>query len=176
MAVISVTTLTVKPDKYEAFLDQNRKAKTILERCGAKNVRLMGTIVAGEASGTLAMTGKPTTTRATERSWTSSWLILTAWRCSCSPTRRMVRPRPSKAPSGETSTSSFARLASMHDRERPRTARTLPPSSRSGSRAAPPDGGGRRVHAPSSVPRAVGISPASSARRHRRPRSRRAAA
>jgi len=56
MAVISVTTLTVKPDKYEAFLDQNRKAKTILERCGAKNVRLMGTIVAGQASGTLAMT------------------------------------------------------------------------------------------------------------------------
>jgi hypothetical protein len=51
MAVISVTTLTVKPDKYEAFLDQNRKAKTILERCGATNVRLMGTIVAGEASG-----------------------------------------------------------------------------------------------------------------------------
>jgi hypothetical protein len=29
MAVISVTTLTVKPDKYEAFLDQNHKAKTI---------------------------------------------------------------------------------------------------------------------------------------------------
>ena len=56
MAVISVTTLTVKPDKYEAFLDENRKAKAILERCGAKNVRLMGTIVAGEASGTLAMT------------------------------------------------------------------------------------------------------------------------
>jgi hypothetical protein len=28
----------------------------------------------------------------------------------------------------------------MHDRERPRTARTLPPSSRSGSPAAPPDG------------------------------------
>jgi hypothetical protein len=56
MAVISVTALTVKPDKYEAFLDLNRKAKTILERCGARNVRLMGTIVAGQASGTLAMT------------------------------------------------------------------------------------------------------------------------
>jgi hypothetical protein len=54
--VISVTTLNVKPDKYDAFLDQNRQAKAILERCGATNVRLMGTIVAGEASGTLAMT------------------------------------------------------------------------------------------------------------------------
>ena len=56
MAVISVTTLTIRPGQYEAFLAQNRQAKAILERCGASNVRLMGTIVAGEASGTLAMT------------------------------------------------------------------------------------------------------------------------
>jgi hypothetical protein len=54
MAVISVTTLNVKPDKYDKFLEQNRQAKAILERCGATNVRLIGTIVAGEASGTLA--------------------------------------------------------------------------------------------------------------------------
>jgi hypothetical protein len=112
MAVISVTTLTVKPDKYEAFLDQNRKAKVILERCGATNVRLMGTIVAGEASGTLAMTWEADDHASYGAVMDSSWLILTGWPCSCRPTRRMVRPPLSKAPSGETSTFRSARLAS----------------------------------------------------------------
>jgi hypothetical protein len=56
MAVISVTTLAVKPDKYEALLDVNRKTKEIFERFGAKNFRFIGTLVAGEASGSLAVT------------------------------------------------------------------------------------------------------------------------
>jgi hypothetical protein len=55
MAVTQVATLTLKPDAYQAFLDQHRKAKAVLERCGARNVRLMGTILAGEATGTLAV-------------------------------------------------------------------------------------------------------------------------
>jgi hypothetical protein len=55
MAVTQVATLTLKPDGYQALLDQHRKAKAILERCGARNVRLMGTMLAGEATGTLAV-------------------------------------------------------------------------------------------------------------------------
>ncbi len=51
MAVVSTTTITIKPDKYEAFLATSRDAKAILERCGARNVRLLGTLVAGEATG-----------------------------------------------------------------------------------------------------------------------------
>ena len=56
MAVTQVVTLTLKPDGYQAFLEQHSKAKAVLERCGARNVRLMGTILAGEATGTLAVT------------------------------------------------------------------------------------------------------------------------
>jgi hypothetical protein len=55
MAVTQVATLTLKPDSYQALLEQHRKAKAVLERCGARNVRLMGTILAGAASGTLAV-------------------------------------------------------------------------------------------------------------------------
>jgi hypothetical protein len=56
MAVTSVSTFTLKPDGYQAFLEQTGKAKGILERCGARNFRLMGTLMAGEATGTLVVT------------------------------------------------------------------------------------------------------------------------
>lgn len=56
MAVVSVTTLTVKPDRYEAFLETTRKSKALLERCGAQNVRLIAALSAGEASGSVALT------------------------------------------------------------------------------------------------------------------------
>ena len=55
MAVVSASTLTVKPDRYEDFLETTRKAKAILEKCGAKNVRLLAALTAGEASGSVAM-------------------------------------------------------------------------------------------------------------------------
>jgi hypothetical protein len=55
MAVVSVTNITIRPGTYEAFLDTNRNAKKILERCGAKNLRLLGTLVAGEATASFAM-------------------------------------------------------------------------------------------------------------------------
>jgi hypothetical protein len=55
MAVISVTTFTVKPDRFDDFLAQNRTSKSILERSGAQNVRLLSALVAGEATGTLAL-------------------------------------------------------------------------------------------------------------------------
>jgi hypothetical protein len=58
MAVVSVTTLTVKPDRYEDFLVDARKIKAVIERLGAKNVRLMAALVAGEATGTFAFIGE----------------------------------------------------------------------------------------------------------------------
>ncbi len=56
MAVVSVTNTTIRPGTYEAFLDTSRKAKAILERCGAKNFRVLGTLVAGEATASFATT------------------------------------------------------------------------------------------------------------------------
>ncbi len=56
MAVVSVTSITIRPGTYEAFLETNRKAKAILERCGAKNLRLLGTLVAGQATASFALT------------------------------------------------------------------------------------------------------------------------
>jgi hypothetical protein len=41
MAVVSVTTLTVKPDRYEDFVETTRQARKILEKCGARDVRLL---------------------------------------------------------------------------------------------------------------------------------------
>ena len=54
MAVAEVTTLTVKPDRLEAYVDRARKFKAAIEREGAKNVRLLSAVVAGEATGSLA--------------------------------------------------------------------------------------------------------------------------
>lgn len=56
MAVLSVTTLQIKPGSYEAFLDTQRRAKAILERCGAKNYRVAAALSAGEASGSVVAT------------------------------------------------------------------------------------------------------------------------
>jgi hypothetical protein len=56
MAVVSVTTLTVKPDRYEDFLADTRKSKALLEKSGARNVRLLAALTAGEATGSLALT------------------------------------------------------------------------------------------------------------------------
>ena len=55
MAVVSVATMTLQPGGYAAFTELHKKSKAILERCGAKNVRLLGTLVAGQASASIAM-------------------------------------------------------------------------------------------------------------------------
>jgi hypothetical protein len=55
MAVVSATTITLRPGTYEAFLETTRTAKTILERCGAKNFRALATLVAGEATMSVAV-------------------------------------------------------------------------------------------------------------------------
>ena len=54
MAVIVASTVTLKPGAYPAFLEYHGKTKAALERLGARNVRLMGSI-GGEAGGALAV-------------------------------------------------------------------------------------------------------------------------
>lgn len=56
MAVVSVTTSTVVPDRYEEFLEVNRKVKAIVEKHGGKNVRLLAALVAGQATGSFGFT------------------------------------------------------------------------------------------------------------------------
>jgi hypothetical protein len=56
MAIVSVSTVSLKPGRYEAFKEQHGRAKAVLEFCGAKNVRLLGTLLAGEATGSIALT------------------------------------------------------------------------------------------------------------------------
>jgi hypothetical protein len=55
MAVISVATLT-SGDNWEQFLEANKKAKAILEKYGAKNVRLLAPVAGAEPSGTFHST------------------------------------------------------------------------------------------------------------------------
>ncbi len=55
MTVLSVTALTVKPDRYEDFLASTQKTKSLLEKHGAKNVRLI-VGMSGESSGSFVLT------------------------------------------------------------------------------------------------------------------------
>ena len=55
MAVISVTTLTVGPG-WDQFMDDQKKAKAILEKHGAKNVRLLAEVAGSVPSGTVHST------------------------------------------------------------------------------------------------------------------------
>jgi hypothetical protein len=54
MTVIVATTMTLKPGAYPALLEQHGQSKALLERFGARNIRLMGSI-GGDAGGALAM-------------------------------------------------------------------------------------------------------------------------
>ena len=56
MAVMSVAILTVKPGRYEDFLKQQRMAEALLKNAGAKNLRLVVGLTAGEASGSMVTT------------------------------------------------------------------------------------------------------------------------
>jgi hypothetical protein len=55
MAVISVTTLTVGAN-WDKFLEDQKKSKAILEKHGARNVRLLGEIAGSVPSGTMHST------------------------------------------------------------------------------------------------------------------------
>ena len=54
MAVVFVATGTVKPDRMEHYLDGARKTKAVMEKQGAKNVRVLAAVAAGEATGSWA--------------------------------------------------------------------------------------------------------------------------
>jgi hypothetical protein len=54
MAVVTVSTFTVKPDRYEDLLANARKFKAGFEKAGAKNIRLLAALVAGEGTGSMA--------------------------------------------------------------------------------------------------------------------------
>jgi hypothetical protein len=56
MAVMSVTVLMVKPGRYEDFMKQQSEAEALLTKSGAKNMRLIAGLTAGEASGSLVTT------------------------------------------------------------------------------------------------------------------------
>jgi hypothetical protein len=56
MAVLTATILSYRPDRWEDFLGDMRKAKAILEKSGARNVRLLAAVTAGEASGSMVST------------------------------------------------------------------------------------------------------------------------
>jgi hypothetical protein len=51
MAVVTVAPTTIKPDRYEDYLEVVRKAKAVVEKNGGKNVRVLAGMVAGEATG-----------------------------------------------------------------------------------------------------------------------------
>ena len=53
---MSVTVLMVKPGRYDDFLKQQKEAEALLEKCGAKNLRLIVGLAAGEASGSIVTT------------------------------------------------------------------------------------------------------------------------
>ena len=55
MAVIAASTMNLRPGAYPALLEFHGKAKPVLERCGARNIRLMGSIGGGDTAGALAV-------------------------------------------------------------------------------------------------------------------------
>ena len=55
MAVVAASLMTLRPGAYEAFLDEHKKMKPLLETAGARNVRLLGTIGGPGGGGALAV-------------------------------------------------------------------------------------------------------------------------
>jgi hypothetical protein len=58
MAVVSTTTVQVKPDRFQEWLDQMRKAKAIMDKTGANNIRVLVGLVAGQTTGTILVTSE----------------------------------------------------------------------------------------------------------------------
>jgi hypothetical protein len=55
MTVLSVASFGLKPGQLEAFRKDMRKSKELLERCGAKNVRVLGAVMGGDALNALTI-------------------------------------------------------------------------------------------------------------------------
>jgi hypothetical protein len=58
MAVVTTTILQVKPDRFEEWLDMTRKIKPMMEKAGAKNIRVLAGLVAGQQTGTVVFTSE----------------------------------------------------------------------------------------------------------------------
>ena len=56
MAIMSVTVMTIKPGRYAEFLAGTAEADELLKKSGAKNLRLIAGLAAGEGSGTIVST------------------------------------------------------------------------------------------------------------------------
>jgi hypothetical protein len=54
MAVIDASQITVKPGRYQDFLKLTDKAQAVLEKCGAKNMRLIAPLHGGGPTGTVS--------------------------------------------------------------------------------------------------------------------------
>ena len=56
MAVISVSAITVAPDRWDEFMADSKKAHVIMEKYGAKNVRILAEVAGATPSGTVYST------------------------------------------------------------------------------------------------------------------------
>ena len=56
MAIMSVTIMTIKPGRYADFLAGTAETDELLKKCGAKNLRLLAGLAAGEGSGSIVST------------------------------------------------------------------------------------------------------------------------
>ena len=80
MAVVFVTTLTVKPDRFEEYLEENaRKAKALVAKHGGRNCRLLAALVAGEQTEASHSLRRQMISPLPVLCWTSSWPILKRW-------------------------------------------------------------------------------------------------
>jgi hypothetical protein len=53
MAVVFTSTFTVKPDRFEDWLELSRKSNPVWEKAGGKNIRVLAGLVAGQATGSM---------------------------------------------------------------------------------------------------------------------------
>jgi len=56
MAVVNVSTITVADGRWEQFLEDSKKAHVIMEKYGAKNVRILAEVAGSTPSGTVHST------------------------------------------------------------------------------------------------------------------------
>jgi hypothetical protein len=95
MAVVSTGIVQVKPDRWEEFVEQIRKAKGILEGHGAKNFRLLVGLVAGQQTGAVVVTEEFDDFAAYGPLWARSWPIRRSGRlCPQGPTARCPASSP----------------------------------------------------------------------------------
>ena len=106
MAVVAASLMTVRPGAYEAFLEQHKKVKPALERAGARNIRLMGTLGGpGDAGGAPAVSFEFDDYASYGKFRTGCWPIPKRWRYSSRSVPTKARLPRSSNRSGASSTS-----------------------------------------------------------------------